>query len=74
MQLDDKAGAAADADRALTLAPLNEEALGLRVGLYEAMGERAKAIALLSDALKRLPESPDLRDVLVNLDLAAGDP
>jgi predicted Zn-dependent protease len=74
MQLKNMAGAQADADRALQLDPNDEDAIGLRVGLYKQAGDGQHALALLSDAVARLPRSAQLREVLAQLYMSADDP
>ena len=66
-------GAIADADRALQLAPDNEEAIQVRAGLYKQMGDLAAARALVQAAVAKSPKSMPLRDILVDLALTAGD-
>jgi tetratricopeptide (TPR) repeat protein len=74
MQLQDRAGATADADRVLKLEPTNEDAIALRAGLYRQAGDIAGATTLVSDAVQRLPESAALHQILADLYAAAGEP
>jgi len=74
LQLKNESGAKADADRALQLDPNNEEAIGLRAGLYKQAGDTAHALALLQDGVTKLPRSTQLREVLANLFLSADEP
>jgi tetratricopeptide (TPR) repeat protein len=63
----DRAAATADVQRALQLAPTNEEALALRVRLYQDAGDPAAAVKLLTDALRQLPQSTDLHAILADV-------
>jgi tetratricopeptide (TPR) repeat protein len=72
-QLKDDAGAMADAQRAVQLAPANEGAVSLLAGLLRRGGESARAADVLTTALQKLPNSVDLRQVLAKLDLSSGD-
>ncbi|MBV8307701.1 MAG: tetratricopeptide repeat protein, partial [Gammaproteobacteria bacterium] len=72
-QLNDKPGALADVNRALQLAPANEEAVALRAGFYKEAGEYPQAIKLLSDALQRAPDSTSLHQILADVYAAAGE-
>jgi tetratricopeptide (TPR) repeat protein len=74
LQLKNESGARADADRALQLDPKNEEAIGLRAGLYKQAGDTEHALALLNDGVAKLPRSTQLREVLANLYLSTEEP
>jgi tetratricopeptide (TPR) repeat protein len=67
VQQKDPAGALADAERAVQLAPTNEDAVSVLAGIYKAQGNADKAIALLQGAIKQLPAAVDLRLVLAQL-------
>ena len=67
-------GALADADRALKLAPGNEEAIEVRAGLYKQAGDIASARTLVQGALAKSPNATSLHGILVDLALTAGDP
>ncbi len=67
-------GAVADADRALQLAPANEEAIEVRAGLYKQVRDFPAAIALVGGAVSKLPASAKLREVLAELYMSAGEP
>jgi tetratricopeptide (TPR) repeat protein len=71
--LKDKAGALADAERAVQLAPDSENAVALLASLYRQSEEPARAGKLLEDSLARLPKSVDLRQVLSTIRLGDGD-
>ncbi|MGH8210545.1 MAG: tetratricopeptide repeat protein [Steroidobacteraceae bacterium] len=60
-------GARADAERALKLDPKNEHAVGLLAGIYRGSGDLAGAISLVSDAVRSLPASVELHEVLSGL-------
>jgi predicted Zn-dependent protease len=73
-RLNNAAGARQDAERAVQLAPTNEAAVGLLAGLERQAGENEQAIALVRDALQRIPAAVDSREVLVSLYMSAGQP
>jgi tetratricopeptide (TPR) repeat protein len=60
-------GARADAEHALKLDPDNERAVGLLAGIDRSSGDIAGATALVEDAVRRLPASVELREVLTGL-------
>jgi predicted Zn-dependent protease len=66
-KLKNMAGAREDAEHAVRLAPGNEEAVSTLAGLLQQAGEGQQAIALVSNALTRVPTSVDLRQVLASL-------
>jgi tetratricopeptide (TPR) repeat protein len=70
----DEKGGLADAERALQLAPTNEEAIALRAGYYQRSGDLPGAVALVSNGVKQVPQSTDLREVLLQLYLASQQP
>lgn len=72
-QLKNQAGAVADAERALQLAPTNEEAIQVRAGLYKQAGDLVGATALVSDAVRKSPSSTTLREMLADLYANAGE-
>jgi Tfp pilus assembly protein PilF len=72
-QLKDDAGAFADAERAVQLAPSNESAVSLLAGLYQHSGQPERAVELLTATLRILPASIDLHQVLTRLYLASGE-
>jgi tetratricopeptide (TPR) repeat protein len=69
--LDKPAEAVADADRALKLAPTNEEAIEVRARIYRKAGDMAGATALVTAAVQRSPTSKSLREVLADIYLVA---
>lgn len=72
--LNDVASARADVDRALRLAPANENAIALRANLFRQDGDPAQAISLVNAAVQKQPNSVSLREILVSLYAAAGQP
>jgi tetratricopeptide (TPR) repeat protein len=73
-QLKDDDNARADAERAVQLAPTNENAIAVLAALYAQAGDNSRAISLVSGAVRQLPLSADLRGILVNLYLATAQP
>jgi tetratricopeptide (TPR) repeat protein len=71
-QLKDRAGAMADAEQAVQLAPRNEDAVGTLAGIYQAQGEAEKARSLVERAVENIPESADLRFILAQICAAEG--
>jgi tetratricopeptide (TPR) repeat protein len=72
MQLQDRDGALADAERAVQLDPTDESAVALLASMYR-QSDPGKAIGLVQQALTKMPGSVDLRQVLAELFLANGD-
>jgi predicted Zn-dependent protease len=72
VQLKDAPGALADAERAVQLAPTNEDAVSVLAGIYKSKGDTDKAVALLQSAIKQIPGTVELRLVLAQLYAAAG--
>ncbi len=69
----DSAGALADAERAVKIAPANENAIALLASLYRQGGHPEQAVELLNTSLKRAPESIELHQVLASEYLADND-
>jgi tetratricopeptide (TPR) repeat protein len=67
VQQKDISGALADAERAVQLDPTNEDAVGALAGIYNSNDTPAKAVALLSDSIKKMPGTIDLRLALAQL-------
>ena len=63
----DPKGARADAERAVQLAPLNENAVGLLAGIDREEQDPAAAVTLLTSTLQKLPASTDLREILADV-------
>jgi tetratricopeptide (TPR) repeat protein len=72
--LKQQTGALADADKALQLAPGNEDTVALRARMYQDTGDPQQAVSLVAAALGRNPNSTALREVLANIYLAANEP
>ena len=72
-QLNDYAGALADAKHAVQAEPTYEQAVGLLAGLYRQKGDNADAAALVSASLQKMPHSTALREVLASIYQQAGD-
>jgi tetratricopeptide (TPR) repeat protein len=73
IQLKDRDGALADAEKAMKLAPDNENAAALLASLYRQMGEPARAADVVKAVLERQPSSVDLRQVLASLYSSVGE-
>jgi tetratricopeptide (TPR) repeat protein len=71
-QLGDKAGARADAEKAVHVAPTNEGALVQLASIYSQAGETGQAIDLINKAVQAPGASVGLRLVLAQLYLSAG--
>jgi tetratricopeptide (TPR) repeat protein len=66
-ELKDTAAALVDAERAVQLAPANEDALSVLAGIYQLGGQTDKATALLEGGIKRIPDSVNMRLQLAQL-------
>lgn len=73
-QLKENDAARADAERAVRLAPTNENALAILAAVDAEAKEYSRAISLTSAAVGRAPRSAGLREVLTNLYLLNGEP
>jgi tetratricopeptide (TPR) repeat protein len=73
-ELKDDGEAEVDAERAVKLAPANENAIGVLAALALRSGDNARAIALVQDAVTRAPASIDLRQILASIYLATSQP
>ena len=71
-QLGDKIGARADAERAVKLAPADENAVSLLAAIYTRAGEVQQATDLVSRAAQAPKASKDMLLELAQIDLAAG--
>ncbi|MEP7242660.1 MAG: tetratricopeptide repeat protein [Gammaproteobacteria bacterium] len=73
-QLKNTDGAVADAERAVQIDPKNGNAVALLAALKRKAGDAAGAIALVSDAVGRIENSAELRQVLASLYLQEKQP
>lgn len=73
-RLKDRDGALADAERAVQIAPDDENAVALLAAMYRDRGESARAVQLVSSALDRVPSSSDLRELLAAVYVETGAP
>lgn len=71
-RLGDKPGARADAEKAVRIAPTNDNAVALLASIYNQAGETGQAIDLVSRAVQAPGGSVDLQLVLAQLYLSAG--
>lgn len=69
----DQKGARADAERAVQLAPLSENAVGLLAGIDRQEQDTTAAITLLTRTLEKLPGSTDLREILADVYAGSDD-
>lgn len=67
IQKKDVAGALADAERAVQLAPASEDAVAVLAGIYKSQDQLTKAQALLEQSVQRIPGTIDLRIVLAQI-------
>ncbi|MFI4890054.1 MAG: tetratricopeptide repeat protein [Steroidobacterales bacterium] len=72
VSMKDPAGAREDAQRAVQLAPANEDAVVTLAGIDRSEGQNDKAEALLRNAIKQNPNTVDLRIVLAQLESSLG--
>jgi Tfp pilus assembly protein PilF len=73
-QLKDNGEAREDAERAVKLAPTNENAIAVLSALALRAGDEALAVSLVSGAVTKAPASIDLRRILASVYLATGQP
>jgi tetratricopeptide (TPR) repeat protein len=72
IQMKDSAAARADAERAVQLAPANEDAIEVLAGIERSDGHSDAAEALLQNAIKQNPDTVELRLVLAQLEAGLG--
>jgi tetratricopeptide (TPR) repeat protein len=72
IQLKDVSGALADAERAVRIAPANEDAVSVLAGIYKSQNQTDKARTLLEEAIKSTPSTVDLRLALAQLYASGG--
>ncbi len=73
VQLKDSAAARVDAERAVKLAPDNEDAVQVLAGIERAEQHPERSEALLREAIRRNPDTVDLRLVLAQLEASLGN-
>jgi len=73
-QLKDDFEARADAERAVRLAPTNENAISVLAALALRAGDTARAVSLVTEAVTRAPDSIELRGILASVYLSAHEP
>src|SRR3984957_208640 len=67
LQQKDLSGAEADAERAVQMAPANEDAVAVLAGLYTSAGANDKAQTLLEQSIQKMPQTVDLRLALAQV-------
>ena len=72
VQFKDPAGALADAERAVSLEPANEDAVAVLAGVYKSQNQMEKSRTLLESTIKAQPQTVDLRLALAQLYVAMG--
>lgn len=72
VQLKDQSGALQDAERAVQLAPANENSVAVLAGIYQSQGQLDQARAALESGIKQMPSTIDLRLVLARIDAGSG--
>ena len=73
-ELKDDSEARADAERAVELAPANENAIGVLAALALRGGDKDRAVSLVTNAVTRAPDSVELRRILTSVYLSTGEP
>ncbi len=73
-QLKDDAEAREDAERAVQVAPTNENAIAVLSALALRAGDAPRAVSLVSDAVEKAPGSIDLRRILASVYLSTDQP
>ncbi len=73
-KLKDDGEALADAERAVRLAPANENAVAVLAALALRSGDVTRAISLVKDAVAKAPDSIDLRRIFASVYLSAHEP
>lgn len=72
-ELSDRTAALADAERAVHLAPDNDDAISILAALYQGDGKLEQAADLLQAAVGRRPAETDLRRILADLYVKQGN-
>jgi tetratricopeptide (TPR) repeat protein len=73
LQKKDTVGAQADSERAVRLAPTNEDAVAVLAGLYVSAGHKDEARTLLQQSIKTIPNTVDLRLALAQIYIGEND-
>ncbi|HWW78038.1 MAG TPA: tetratricopeptide repeat protein [Steroidobacteraceae bacterium] len=73
-ELNDDPDARQDAERAVRLAPGNENAIAVLAALELRANNRERAVSLLHDAVAKAPDSVDLRRILASVYLSTDQP
>jgi tetratricopeptide (TPR) repeat protein len=73
-ELRDDPDARVDAERAVKLAPANENAVGVLAALALQSGDSARAISIVSDAVTKAPSSVELHQILASVYLSGQRP
>ena len=73
-ELLDDVQAKTDAERAVKIAPTNENAIGVLAALALRSGDAERAISIVGDAVTRAPASVELRQILASVYLSAHQP
>lgn len=73
LRLKDPAGARADAERAVRLAPSDTDALAALAGVYRETGQPEQALKLLQSAIERAPDAVPLRRLLAGMYVERGE-
>jgi tetratricopeptide (TPR) repeat protein len=71
-EIRDDVDARADAERAVKLAPTNENAIAVLAALAVSSGDVPRAISIVRGAVSQAPDSIDLRRVLASVYLSSG--
>ena len=73
-ELKDDSDARADAERAVALAPTNENAVGVLAALALRAGDTERAVSIVTNGVTKAPASVDLRRILAGVYLSTGQP
>lgn len=70
----DDSEARADAERAVAVAPTNENAIGVLAALALRAGDTGRAVSIAAEAVRKAPDSVGLRRILTSVYLSTGQP
>ncbi|MGO9803444.1 MAG: tetratricopeptide repeat protein [Steroidobacteraceae bacterium] len=73
LRLKDAAGALADAERAVSLAPASVDAVSTLADVYRESGQPQRAVELLRTTIAREPQAIPLHQILAGMYVAGGD-